>query len=175
MPASPDGPWPRRDDELRLRWHAGETTAQIGVAMGLSKNSVVGRAHRIGLERGSPIKRLQGPKPPAVSKAQARQRAAAQIMQDLAPAAPEGAPAPPLRPFSPRLCAFPMWPHGERPGLSPRFCEAPVQYDPATERRSPYCPTHHRKCYSGVRYISAEEKAAARYLPGGQRAQPSFP
>lgn len=174
MSRKDDSPWPDRDDELRRRWADKESTSQIGASMGVSKNSVVGRAHRIGLVRASPIKRGGKPKGPPVSKAEARSRAAAQVMRELAPATQEVAPLPPVRPFSPRFCAFPLWPHGERPGISPRFCDAPVHHDAATDRRSPYCPEHHRKCYAGLRYLGADEKGAPRFLPG-TRAQPALP
>ena len=50
-------PW---NDELDARltsdWDAGFSTAEIGRRMGISKNSVIGRAHRLQLpSRGSPI------------------------------------------------------------------------------------------------------------------------
>ena len=52
-------PW---DDEnisrLRDLWDQGLPTAQIGKLLGFTKNAVVGKAHRIGLERRpSPIRR----------------------------------------------------------------------------------------------------------------------
>ena len=52
-------PW--TDDkvsELRELWDQGLPTSQIGTILGFTKNAVVGKAHRIGLERRpSPIKR----------------------------------------------------------------------------------------------------------------------
>ena len=43
---------------LRELWDQGLPTAQIGKLLGLTKNAVVGKAHRIGLERRpSPIRR----------------------------------------------------------------------------------------------------------------------
>jgi len=54
--AAGDSPWPRRDEELGQLWDAGHSTPEIARRMGLTKNSIVGRAHRIGLEgRASPI------------------------------------------------------------------------------------------------------------------------
>ena len=52
-------PWDD-DNVLRLRelWDQGLPTAQIGKLLGFTKNAVVGKAHRIGLERRpSPIRR----------------------------------------------------------------------------------------------------------------------
>jgi hypothetical protein len=50
-------PWTEeRDAQLTADWAAGFTTSQIGERMGISKNSVIGRAHRLMLApRGSPI------------------------------------------------------------------------------------------------------------------------
>ena len=43
--------------ELEKLWNKGLTTMEIGSRLGLSKNAVVGKAHRLGLEaRPSPIK-----------------------------------------------------------------------------------------------------------------------
>ncbi len=43
-------PWtPERDAQLTADWDAGFTTAEIGERMGISKNSVIGRAHRLRL------------------------------------------------------------------------------------------------------------------------------
>ena len=41
------------DNVLRLKelWDQGLPTAQIGKLLGFTKNAVVGKAHRIGLER----------------------------------------------------------------------------------------------------------------------------
>jgi len=44
--------------ELKRLWNKGLTTVEIGNQIGMSKNAVVGKAHRLGLEgRPSPIKR----------------------------------------------------------------------------------------------------------------------
>ena len=52
-------PW-NEENVLRLKdlWDQGLPTAQIGKLLGFTKNAVVGKAHRIGLERRpSPIRR----------------------------------------------------------------------------------------------------------------------
>jgi hypothetical protein len=50
-------PWtPERDQQLTADWALGFTTSEIGERMGISKNSVIGRARRLRLpSRGSPI------------------------------------------------------------------------------------------------------------------------
>ncbi|MEN0076338.1 MAG: GcrA family cell cycle regulator, partial [Paracraurococcus sp.] len=45
-------------DQLRSLWAEGHSTAEIGRRMGISKNAVVGKAHRLNLPaRPSPIRR----------------------------------------------------------------------------------------------------------------------
>jgi len=45
-------------NQLRQMWAEGKSTGEIGKILGVSKNAVVGKAHRLGLEsRPSPIKR----------------------------------------------------------------------------------------------------------------------
>ena len=49
--------------ELTKMWEAGRSITQIGKALGLTRNAVVGKAHRLGLsKRPSPIIRT-APKP----------------------------------------------------------------------------------------------------------------
>ena len=45
-------------EELKRLWDKGLTTGEIGKVLGVSKNAVVGKAHRLGLNsRPSPIRR----------------------------------------------------------------------------------------------------------------------
>lgn len=45
-------------DQLRAMWKEGLTTGEIGKRLGVSKNSIVGKVHRLGLSgRPSPIKK----------------------------------------------------------------------------------------------------------------------
>jgi len=49
-----------RVEELKRLWGEGLTTGEIGKALEVSKNAVVGKAHRLGLKgRPSPIKRAK--------------------------------------------------------------------------------------------------------------------
>lgn len=48
-------------DQLREMWKQGLTTGEIGKRLGVSKNSIVGKVHRLGLSgRPSPIKKKDG-------------------------------------------------------------------------------------------------------------------
>src|SRR4051794_30718044 len=48
---------------IRALWAEGHTTAEIGRRMGISKNAVVGKAHRLNLPaRPSPVRRAPGEK-----------------------------------------------------------------------------------------------------------------
>ena len=59
---------------LRRLWDEGHSTAEIGRRMGVSKNAVVGKAHRLALPpRPSPIR--QGEGTPAERAASAPRRA----------------------------------------------------------------------------------------------------
>lgn len=74
-------------EELTRLWNEGLSTGEIGKALGMSKNAVVGQAHRLGLERRpSPIRRVGGeaelpleaapaPKPAAPAKPKAAPKA----------------------------------------------------------------------------------------------------
>lgn len=47
-------------DQLRQMWKEGLTTGEIGKRLGVSKNSIVGKVHRLGLSgRPSPIKKKE--------------------------------------------------------------------------------------------------------------------
>jgi GcrA cell cycle regulator len=60
-------------DELRQLWSEGLSTSEIGKRLGVSKNAVVGKAHRLHLSsRPSPIRRVfraAGPRPPRLASA----------------------------------------------------------------------------------------------------------
>ncbi len=68
-----------RIEELKQLWEAGHSASEIGKKLGVSKNAVVGKAHRLKLAaRPSPIKRGGGParRRPAAAQRQAAARAA---------------------------------------------------------------------------------------------------
>lgn len=57
------------DDDAAVRdgWSRGLTTAAIAREIGVSKNAIIGRAHRLGLSRPSPIK--LAPATPRIARA----------------------------------------------------------------------------------------------------------
>jgi GcrA cell cycle regulator len=150
---------------LRQLWAEGHSTAEIGRRMGISKNAVVGKAHRLNLAaRPSPIRRTSGQTmPPRAPRVAARpamprpmpmlpvlrpafgdrampDRAAAE--RQIPPPALAAAPRPaPLRLGNATCC----WPIGEpgTPGF--RFCGAPAIAG------KPYCEEH-----AAVAYVRAK-------------------
>ena len=141
---------------LKALWAEGHSTAEIGRRMGVSKNAVVGKAHRLALDaRPSPIRRgapgdapkrpsarrVTGPTLPAMATAPAE--------PDHRPLpAPVAAPAPVLRAVgrtgSGRLVAC-CWPIGEPGTRSFRFC------DDESLPGKPYCSVHAALAYVKVR------------------------
>lgn len=90
---------------LRDLWQQGLSTAEIGRQLSVTKNAVVGKAHRLGLKpRPSPIRRAAKATPPADAATQAAPVAAAPAVAPkkeaapapvvAAPSVPEKAPAP---------------------------------------------------------------------------------
>ncbi len=147
---------------LRALWAEGLSTAEIGRRMGVSKNAVVGKAHRLSLEaRPSPIrrnvpgdapkrpaaKRVIGPTLPTMSTTATAAVSSEPAERKVAMAAPS-TPAPVLRAVgrtgSRRLVAC-CWPIGEPGTRSFRFCDA------ESLPGKPYCATHAALAYVKVR------------------------
>jgi len=151
---------------LRQFWTEGHSTAEIGRRMGVSKNSVVGKAHRLDLAaRPSPIRRtIVGE---AVYRAPNPRRASGPTLPSFAnvpavgipvslpslpPAAPEpassAAVAPPtLRAVTTRSARLVpcCWPIGEPGTKIFRFCDADAMGG------KPYCTEHAQIAYVKVR------------------------
>ncbi len=127
--------------QLTRLWSEGLSTAEIGKRLGISKNAVVGKAHRLHLNsRPSPIKRV-GPRPAVVRQP-----------PHIRPAAPAAASAPAPQPAPIRIVELSSqacrWPIGHPGDENFHFC---------TQRAiqgKPYCVEH-----SAVAYVKAKPKA----------------
>jgi GcrA cell cycle regulator len=65
--------------DLKRLWTAGQSTSQIGTVLGVSKNAVIGKAHRLKLPaRPSPIRHSPGPKKPKRAPQEAETSATAE-------------------------------------------------------------------------------------------------
>lgn len=145
------------DEELaRLRqlWDQSDprlSAAQIGVALGKTKNSVVGMARRQGLDaRISPIKR---PDRPDGARPRARiSKHGAKTLPPVAVDVPAAAPPAPPAPRAPaKPCRF-LLKTARETGNWPLYCDQPVR--PAAEGGGPYCREHAALCYQpGTSYL----------------------
>jgi GcrA cell cycle regulator len=132
--------------KLRILWAEGLSTAEIGRRLNISKNAVVGKAHRLNLTpRPSPIHRGEGqaaPRPPAPKRA---------LGPTLPPlAAAMSTPVPTMRAIIPApkgtQRATPCcWPIGEPGKASFHFCNT------NSVPGKPYCEDHAAIAYVRVR------------------------
>ncbi|WP_426954710.1 GcrA family cell cycle regulator [Muricoccus radiodurans] len=142
-------------DTLRALWAEGHSTAEIGRRMGISKNAVVGKAHRLHLSaRPSPIQRERaeaatgtaGPRPaPRVAAAPAPRIAPAPAVVAAPP--PPAPRAPVVRPFQRVMARSCCWPIGEPGATDFRFCTAEAAGG------KPYCAEH-----ASIAYVKARDR-----------------
>ena len=140
---------------LRALWDEGHSTAEIGRRLGITKNAVVGKAHRLNLPaRPSPIRRSAGAEP-RPTRPVAPKRSSGPTLTVLTAVAPAPKPAEPIRtavlravPPTPRPAArlsACCWPIGEPGTPSFHFCG-----DSALTGK-PYCAPHASIAYVKVR------------------------
>lgn len=160
-------------EQLNKLWSEGMSITEIGKILGMTRNAVVGKAHRLGLaKRPSPIARAPGPRPAAqpVPSAQPSRPVATPSPAVVAAApvaeAPVAAPKPampimsqPARPRptpafrATRVANGPAcrWPLGDPKSPDFHFCGSP------SIEGKPYCEKHCAMAYSG--WSDASEKA----------------
>lgn len=129
-------------DELKRLWAQGLTTVEIGKALGVSKNAVVGKAHRLGLKsRPSPIRRGEDdtPKP----RAEPKRKAAAKP--------PKVAKVISVVDLTAHSC---RWPIGDPKTPAFHFCGKRIVPG------KPYCLDHCMVAYVGSSKGSREDSAA---------------
>jgi GcrA cell cycle regulator len=140
-------------ERLKVLWAEGHSTAEIGRRMGVSKNAVVGKAHRLALPaRPSPIRRVAaGDAPRRATPRRVVGPTLPSLNAPIAEPPPVAAVrAPPValravaRQGGGRLVAC-CWPIGEPGTRSFRFCDAVA----ATGK--PYCAEHAALAYVKVR------------------------
>lgn len=127
--------------ELRRLWDTGYSASAIGRQIGLSKNAVIGKAHRLGLKpRPSPIKRRLPT--PALATPLTRPEPTPE------PAPMPMPPAPQERANGPSC----NWPIGDPGEKEFRFCGRP------SIPGKPYCAEHCAKAY--ISRSSGDTRAA---------------
>jgi GcrA cell cycle regulator len=144
---------PERTNALMAFWDEGLPTAEIGRRLGVTKNSVVGKVHRLGLpKRGSPIQRdrTNSSRPSAPMQRRSVSPSPSNVVMHKpvqpAPAPQLMEPRPPtkvikLSALTPEMCS---WPIGD-PGTDGfRFCG----HDSVPSK--PYCPEHCAMAYVKV-------------------------
>ena len=137
-----------RVSELTRLWETGSSATVIGKTLGVTKNAVIGKAHRMRLRaRPSPI-RHDHPGP-------VRRR----VPMPVRPAAPRSMILPASPSPAPRLVVRRdgkgpncLWPHGDPQDSDFHFCGAP-----AVEGK-PYCPEHCGRAY--IVKTRADDRAA---------------
>jgi GcrA cell cycle regulator len=134
--------------KLRTLWAEGLSTAEIGRRLNISKNAVVGKAHRLNLPpRPSPIRRTEGQ---SAARPSAPKRAQGPTLPPLS--ASIGSPVPTLRAIMPAPKSAPRatpccWPIGEPGKPSFHFCNAPASVG------KPYCEEH-----AGIAYVRLRDR-----------------
>jgi len=149
---------------LRALWAEGLSTAEIGRRMGVSKNAVVGKAHRLNLTaRPSPIRRDGEKAPRRRQPRRAHGATLPALAAAMVPLPALEAPRLAERAASPVLRAVPAprpggrvtpccWPIGEPGTRSFHFCDVDAIAG------KPYCEEHASKAY--VRLRDRKEDAA---------------
>ena len=142
-PATPPPEWtPDRIKTLIALWDEGHPTSEIGRRLGVTKNSVVGKVHRLGLKkRQSPIRQAStAPRPKQVktakSKTVVKPPASSVKMEELTSS----------------MCC---WPEGEPGTDNLHFCGQQVVDD------KPYCDAHCARAYVKVSKDRKKRSSAA--------------
>ncbi|WP_419814138.1 GcrA family cell cycle regulator [Glacieibacterium sp.] len=169
-----------RIELLRTSWESGLTASQIAEVLGegVSRNAVIGKAHRLGLKsRPSPVRAGGEATIAAVLEESVAEPAAAPVAEATAPVEPVAArpapvppvrkivrPAPPAKPakttlldLSEKVCKWPIGHPGE-PDF--HFCGKPSQAS------FPYCTEHCAIAYQAQLPRRDRNRAPPPVMPG---------
>lgn len=156
-----DTDWtPSLEAELTKLWAEGHSTAEIGRRMGMTKNAVVGKAHRLDLpSRPSPIIQRGEPRLPRAPRVTLPPMPmAAPVRVAQMPPPPPPAPVVTFKPFAARSCCWPLWGNNERP--THRYCGAAVMMK-RDGMPGPYCAAHQAKGTVRIMHpVTAPRRAA---------------
>lgn len=164
-------------EQLNKLWSEGMSITEIGKILGMTRNAVVGKAHRLGLaKRPSPIARAPGPRPAAAQPTPVAAPPRPAVAMPAAPMIAAAAPAPIAEAPLPPKPAMPAIPQPARPRPAPAFRATRVANGPACRwpigdpkspdfhfcgspsiEGKPYCEKHCAMAYSG--WSDAGEKA----------------
>ena len=156
---------PEAVDRLKALWSEGQSASQIAreLGNGVTRNAVIGKVHRLNLERRAP---MPAPRPDAPPKPRAPRKPSM-------PPITRAAPAPPVRlvlvdPSPDTHCAIMdldattcRWPIGDPRADDFYFCGH------TPRDGSPYCEYHVRQAYESV-----AARRASRRAPAWMRSQP---
>ena len=133
-------------EELKRLWDKGLTTGEIGKALGVSKNAVVGKAHRLGLNsRPSPIRRGEDDN---VADSETPTQKTAEKKKDTKPVAAKKITAKEKKKFftvNDLTASSCRWPIGDPKDEDFHFCGKEALPD------KPYCAEH-----AAIAYVSAK-------------------
>lgn len=139
MPRNPEAPWnDNLDAELRRLWDTGLSARKMGLALGLTKNQVIGRVHRLKFPQRPRANVVRNP-PKQIAKIKPVFKPKAPSVREL----PAPKPVERIGPPSDRTAGAPtgcQWPMKQK-GYYVTFC--------GKERFNgkPYCEEHTRRAY----------------------------
>ncbi len=141
----------RKIDKLKKLWDKGLSTSEIGKKLGVSKNAVVGKAHRIGLKsRVSPIKTAKNVVKETIEKVVRSSKVddidldeeeikVMPVVHKARSSASKDLPGVAINDIKPGMC---RWPSGDPRGDDFRFCGEP------SHKGKPYCLHHCTVAYA---------------------------
>jgi hypothetical protein len=112
---------------LEAMWRAGQTSSSIAKELDTTRSAIMGKVRRMGLTGMQPKKPADEKKPPRPMR--------------LEPVVVDAHRPRPLIELRRTACRYPVTPDNQPPG-DHLFCARRAQ------ENSPYCPEHHRLCYS---------------------------